>query len=622
MVLCKKLYILLLFLEINILCFQNQTNFSYINNQDISIKNAFYIIRNRDGRFNLDYKYSISFLNNSKELKKNFEIKKEDNINDSEDNYYYIHEKEVDYFLAWDNAQLNFRKDSYFLDKELLLWKIIPKINEENQLVYYVQNKKNKLFWQLTILSNSRTIFTLSQTTETSNLNQSNEFQFIELYREVEKKNSTLLDQEPIDVLIKYIDLSDKKLNRKGITQIKKDEDNQELKYSVRSVLQNIPWIRKIFILMPNEEVSYFKPKNKIEEKIVYVKDKDILGFDSASIYAFLYHLYKMKQFGMSENFILMDDDYFIAGPLQKNDFFYEENGTILPALVADDYYEMNLEKLQKKLALNLAKKASSNAHSDIGFYIQQTRALIFLYKLFGNDDIRFGKKLIEPAFTHNAFSVKMSDIKEIHDYILYNYEYANITLFSLVRTNLDLNMHTMYMTYVRNKYGRKTNKISHEFYDLSAVKLVKSNKKKLFVINTSIRNYNSMLFEREKLILEELFPHKTKYELDFEETENIFDKIKTNISNNVNKIKNINNNISISVNNIKNVIKMYYPLSKNDTYFEEILKEEIQIMKQYNKWQRKFISFFLFIVLLFMAYKIYNYLKIIIKRFKIEQYY
>ena len=53
--------------------------------------------------------------------------------------------------------------------------------------------------------------------------------------------NSDLLEKEPIDVLIKYIDLTDKTLNRTGIHQIKKDFDNCELKYSVRSILQNIP---------------------------------------------------------------------------------------------------------------------------------------------------------------------------------------------------------------------------------------------------------------------------------------------------------------------------------------------------------------------------------------------
>ena len=62
-----------------------------------------------------------------------------------------------------------------------------------------------------------------------------------------------------IDILIKYIDLRDPFLKRNGIHQIEKDFDNEELRYSIRSILSNIPWIRKIFILMPNKKVRYFK---------------------------------------------------------------------------------------------------------------------------------------------------------------------------------------------------------------------------------------------------------------------------------------------------------------------------------------------------------------------------
>ena len=64
-----------------------------------------------------------------------------------------------------------------------------------------------------------------------------------------------LIEKEPIDILIKYIDLNDPNLKRNGIHQINKDFDNEEIKYSIRSILKNIPWIRKIFILMPNEKV-------------------------------------------------------------------------------------------------------------------------------------------------------------------------------------------------------------------------------------------------------------------------------------------------------------------------------------------------------------------------------
>ena len=104
-----------------------------------------------------------------------------------------------------------------------------------------------------------------------------------------------IVEKEPIDVFIKYIDLSDKTLNRTGIKQIYKDEDNEELWYSVRSILKNIPWVRKIFIVMPNKNVRYFKPIEEINDKIVYVNDKDFLGYDSANIFAFSFSLYKME---------------------------------------------------------------------------------------------------------------------------------------------------------------------------------------------------------------------------------------------------------------------------------------------------------------------------------------
>ena len=142
-------------------------------------------------------------------------------------------------------------------------------------------------------------------------------YSFFKLCEEVVLKpeHIEIIEKEPVDVLIKYIDLSDKTLNRKGISQTKKDEDNGELRYSVRSILQYIPWIRKIFILMPNQKVKYFKPIYEIENKIVYVKDKDLLGFDSANSVVFQLHLFNMTKFGLSENFILMDDDCFFGKP-------------------------------------------------------------------------------------------------------------------------------------------------------------------------------------------------------------------------------------------------------------------------------------------------------------------
>ena len=73
---------------------------------------------------------------------------------------------------------------------------------------------------------------------------------------------------------------------------------------------------------MPNKKVKFLKSINKIKGKIIYVKDKDFLGYDSANIHAFTFNMYKLFYFGVSENFIYMKDDVFIGKPLKKVDFF------------------------------------------------------------------------------------------------------------------------------------------------------------------------------------------------------------------------------------------------------------------------------------------------------------
>ena len=94
---------------------------------------------------------------------------------------------------------------------------------------------------------------------DNNKINKKFKFILFKLYDEIELKPEHIeyIEKEPVDVLIKYIDLTDKNLNRTGINQTLKDYDNEELRYCVRSILQNIPWIRKIFILMPNESTLF-----------------------------------------------------------------------------------------------------------------------------------------------------------------------------------------------------------------------------------------------------------------------------------------------------------------------------------------------------------------------------
>ena len=299
MILDKNVFIFILIINIS-LYNQNEINYSYINSKDYSIKTAIYLIENRNGSLSLEFKDIPNFKNKFNVTDSILEIKEES------DNFYSISrtiilDTKIDFnYLSTDsNNSLLIKSESSIKNKDYFLWKIIPKINDENNLIYFIQNKKSKRFLELNSIDKDNKPF-LSNITDISKVGKFNEFRFVELYKKVDKmnKHSFILENEPIDVLIKYIDLNDPHLVRTGIKQIRKDNDNDELKYSVRSILKYIPWIRKIFILMPNEKVRYFKPKEEIEDKIVYVKDKDLLGFDSGNSITFQYNLYKMKQFG------------------------------------------------------------------------------------------------------------------------------------------------------------------------------------------------------------------------------------------------------------------------------------------------------------------------------------
>ena len=580
----------------------NTNNTNNINYENNSIQNAVYIIKIRNETENLEFDEYNSpiFLNDEeKPLKLKFLITKDISKN-TNNNYYYIQESKLKYKIGltnMDKIKAIFSKTNRDSD----LWNIIPKINSDNNLIYYVQNKKNKRFWEYNSKGINKLI--LSETTNVNNLTINNEFIFIKLYRKSEKINTQLLNNEPIDVLIKYIDLSDPNLIREGIPQIQKDFDNKELKYSIRSILKNIPWIRKIFILMPNEKVSFLKSPEEIKEKIIYVKDKDLLGFDSASSPSFQFNLHKMKKFGISENFILMDDDCFIGKPLNKTDFFYEENGKVYPCLITSDYYEMDRFDLEEKLDFFLSElDNNSSSHSPEAFNIQHSRSLLLMYDIFGDDNIRHGKKLIEPAYTHNAIPVKLSDIEEIHDFIIKYYPFANDTLSALFRSINSLQMQTTYMAYVKNQYDRKVSIISSTFYDLTHLRIIPYNKKKLFVINTGTNYYRHYLYTYERKNLNKFFPNKTKYELnndtddielnDLLHTEYyIYHTVYSYIEYYINKkIKKIDRKIKESFMNINNKIYNAKNLIRKEEKkniekaFESILSEEINYLKNENK--------------------------------------
>ena len=400
-------------------------------------------------------------------------------------------------------------------------------------------------------------------------------YSFFKLCDEVKLKTEhiEIIDKEPVDILIKYIDLTDRTLNREGITQITKDKDNEELRYSVRSILQNIPWIRKIFILMPNERVKYFKPISEISGKFVYVKDKDIIGFDSASSVAFQLNLLNMTKFGLSDNFILIDDDYFFGKPIKKSDFFYydEEQKKVVPSVVTDDFSEMVKTEIINEYNKLFKRKNTIKPHTFNGWKVSQLAA----YKLLLEN---YDFPLINAGFSHNAIALNIHDLKEIHELIINKYQYANQVLKAKIRTVFDLQPQSLFNSFMLNIKKRRVNTIPNAYYDVAFLD-GKNFDIELFVLNTSgDRKYSDNHYKKSKNILEKKFPIPTPFETDVTMVKTVDGEKSIDLSQyvKISEFNDLKKKLEEAEKNKKELNNKINEIIKSKDQLEKSLKEEI----------------------------------------------
>ena len=474
----------------------------------------------------LTYKVDYLYLSKLNYMNNHFRIYLSENKN-----FYYIELKSRNKKIGLsNNTTISLYSNTTGMDISKFLWKI-TKVGDSK---YTIKNKySNKNLYK-----NKTSLICGDFDNKKKDLFQ---FKIFKLLEEVEFKKEyvDIVEKEPIDVVMKYIDLTDENLNRSGIIQIKKDKDHEELRYSVRSILQYLPWVRKIFIIMPNEKVKYFKPIDEIKEKIVYLKDKDVLGFDSANIYAFLFNLYKVDKLGVSNNFIYMDDDYFIGKYLNKSDFFYYEpkEKKVVPSLINYYFNEFDREKVKKNYNYLLRKKKYIHPHKHMGWKIALSSTEKFFCDYYNTS------RLIYTEFTHNAIPMNVNDLKEIFQ-VIQNYKYINETLYSIERHVLTLLTQYFYGLYILNIKHRKVHTIRYRYFTIEHIifnHLNDSDYAPLFVINTggdirlTIRQINGGM-----RLIKKRFPFPTKYEI-------VSDDNTQTINNNNNNNSIINKEISIN---------------------------------------------------------------------------
>lgn len=102
--------------------------------------------------------------------------------------------------------------------------------------------------------------------------------------------------------------------------------DNEELKYSLRSVEKYAPWIRKIFIVTNGQIPSWLDldhPRISIvTHKEIYANKSHLPTFSSPSIETNIHRIP-----GLSKKFIYMNDDVFFGAEVWPDDFYTHSKG-------------------------------------------------------------------------------------------------------------------------------------------------------------------------------------------------------------------------------------------------------------------------------------------------------
>lgn len=136
---------------------------------------------------------------------------------------------------------------------------------------------------------------------------------------------------EEIDIVIPWLNPTEKwyeEYKKYNDTELPcRIRDLNTMQPALKSILKNLPWVRYIWLVVYDEEqhqnLNWPELKN---EKIKYVYHRDIIPQEFLPNFNYMItecFIHKIK--GLSENFILSNDDMIFTKPIPK-EFYFDEN--------------------------------------------------------------------------------------------------------------------------------------------------------------------------------------------------------------------------------------------------------------------------------------------------------
>jgi hypothetical protein len=141
-----------------------------------------------------------------------------------------------------------------------------------------------------------------------------------------------------------------------------RNANNDELKYSLRSVEKYAPWIRKIFVVTDGQKPDWLDLRH---EKVTIVDIREIIPSEALPCYnsALIEHfLYKIP--GLSEHFLYANDDMFFNAEVSPGFFFTDEGLPIVRLQYALRGKRINKWKKAFHIRPNIYRKTLNRASS------------------------------------------------------------------------------------------------------------------------------------------------------------------------------------------------------------------------------------------------------------------
>lgn len=151
-------------------------------------------------------------------------------------------------------------------------------------------------------------------------------------------------------------------------TDIARFRQFDELKYSLRSVEKNLPWINHIFIVTDNQVPKWLDTNNP---KITIIDHTQILPKEALPVFNSCALETRLPYIpGLSEHFLYANDDCYVRVPLEKSFFFNQEGNPRMYVKYKQRTYNTNLwlaqiqkahQLIAQKYPLNFAITPSHN---------------------------------------------------------------------------------------------------------------------------------------------------------------------------------------------------------------------------------------------------------------------